>query len=833
MNKLIFVFIFLSFQLNSQIIVGTVTKESGKPISSCVIHGLKSSVRTVTDSTGSYLLEAGVGMNVIEYSAPGYSSLIDTIDVNTGEVRHDVTLFELSSELQEVVIQADKRELANEYIKKAIEKRAYHQELISEYMCDSYCFTSLEKDKYDSLKTDSIIGIEKLNLIEWNAISMYKYPNKFRDEYIAFNDFSETKVFEKLPSINPNAADEMFGRTEYISSDNKSYENPNALIEGINDFHFSLYDNLINANRITENPIISPIADNAFLYYKYFLEQSYYDSLNTLIYEINVVPKFDNEALLKGKLFLQQGDWAIISYDLEVNPKALLFLNDIEMKCEFTKIGDRIVPSKREYRYRIKKENKWIYGLVRLSHSNYKFTVENTKWLETKVYHEDAFTKDSLYWKEKRPFSLKEYELQYIAEQDSIIRYHESEEYLHKMDSIRNKFRLIQVLFNDGYAHVNSFKKYEFTICSVLEAAIHFGVGGYRNNLYGSYQKEFKNGKIIYGKPYLDYGYYNKDLKGSVEGYLLYNRMNFSKIGFQVGNVYDVVKGTQNIQNYIYQTNRVNNKKFEINYSREILNGLYVKTLLNYSDKKSIENIINPPWLDTILQYAGMVKQSFDPYKMVSATFDFEYHIRQKYMIRDNKKKVFPSLWPTLFVTYKKSIPGILGSTSDFDFFEFKVEENLKLNTFGKLNYKFTYGNFLQKKNLQVADFKFFRQSDMGFFSDPMNTLQLLDTNLNTASAYIQTNLIHHFNGFFLNKIWGINKLKLEETIGCSYLLLPQTNFSQFEYYVGIERKFNLFGDVVKFGLFWVNEYNSYAGSDSSIKFGMNFYNVFTDKWDF
>lgn len=54
--------------------------------------------------------------------------------------------------------------------------------------------------------------------------------------------------------------------------------------------------------------------------------------------------------------------------------------------------------------------------------------------------------------------------------------------------------------------------------------------------------------------------------------------------------------------------------------------------------------------------------------------------------------------------------------------------------------------------------------------------MQLIDTLLSTASNYLQFNYIHHFNGFFLDKIWLLNKLKLEECVGGGLLSVPDKN---------------------------------------------------------
>lgn len=114
-----------------------------------------------------------------------------------------------------------------------------------------------------------------------------------------------------------------------------------------------------------------------------------------------------------------------------------------------------------------------------------------------------------------------------------------------------------------------------------------------------------------------------------------------------------------------------------------------------------------------------------------------------------------------------------------------------------------------------------------------MHSLQLLDTALNTSNSFAQFNFIHHFKGYFLNKIWGINRLKLEETIGGSVLLVPENNFTQAEFYVGVQRMFRIRKTLFKLGIYGVSQVNSVDGTSLNLKFGVNFYNAFRDKWDY
>ncbi len=106
--------------------------------------------------------------------------------------RWDTILEDNVSALEEVVVVAQStKERGKEIMKEVIDKRSYFDDLLSEFSCETYCFASLEKDKIDSLKKDSIIGREKLNLIEWRSKSYFKKQAKFKDEFYAYNDFAD------------------------------------------------------------------------------------------------------------------------------------------------------------------------------------------------------------------------------------------------------------------------------------------------------------------------------------------------------------------------------------------------------------------------------------------------------------------------------------------------------------------------------------------------------------------------------------------------------------------------------------------------------------------
>jgi hypothetical protein len=827
---LLVLFIALNSLIFSQSLKGKVIDNQGSELPFAKIRIKNTSYGTVANAYGNYVLELKAGEYEVSVSAIGFEIHTEKITIHENFNTLDFVMKPAIQEIDEVVIVGKTtKERGKEIMKQVIDKRSYFYDLVSEFSCDTYCFTSLEKDKLDTIVKDSIIGKEKLNLSEWRALTSYKKPAKFKDEFYAFNDFSDAnKAFSGGVSIGiQSGAEELVAPTIGQQSD------PYMFVTSLKDAHINIFENLIEAPKLSQNPIVSPLAYNAFIYYNFYLESSFIDADSSFVYEIKVKPRFEQEALFDGTIFIRDEKWEVVSYQLGINPGALTYFKEIVLICDYKKIRERLVPTRREFVYNIKEGKTIINGLIRLNYADYKFEVADEKknfWLETATYTDDAFDKDTSFWNSKRPFTLKDIEKKFIHQQDSIINYHESDSYLREMDSLRNEFKFLNLIFGQ-VGHVNSFKKYEFSVDGLIQQVVPFGVGGYRHRLNVHYSKEFKNGKAFSVNPYIDYGFLNKDVKGSFGGSFTYNPKRFAKISFNVGDVYDFVTNYQNIQGTFAPGNRVRNKKFEVSHRHEVFNGLYMNVNVLYSNRQSIDSLKYPSWISEFGMFAK--PQSFEGYKILLTTLDFEYHFKQKYIIRKNKKIVLGSPWPVLNLQYKKGLPNVFSTQADFDYLELRANDEITLNTLGVSELKFISGMFLRKKDLRLIENRFFRTSDRYFFSNPTNSLQLLDTALNTSNSFMQFNYIHHFKGFFLNKVWLINKLKLEETIGGGFLIIPDAKFAQVEFYAGLERKFRIRKEVFKIGIYAVTADNTFEKANINFKVGVNFFNSFTQKWDY
>jgi hypothetical protein len=740
-----------------------------------------------------------------------------------------VTSPEREKEIEEVhIIPKTKKQRGKEIMKKVIAQREFYGDQLKNYSVETYCFTTLDKEKEDTLK-DNVSETERIDQLEWNATSYYKANGNYKDVFHGYLDCSK-KIQTVIGSDVGTSKFNLMGE-ESIMPNYALSTNPFLFIKGYKESDINLYSNLIYAPTICERPIISPLHSNAFIYYTFYLENVKLNQFNQTVYEIRIDPIFDNEALFQGTLYIVDKSFTISEYDLIVNSSVLNFFKSMQIKGNYELNDTFLFPTIREFNYVTNEGKLLIFGNSQINYFNFNKVVEEKSanfWTEPITYDDQALLQQRSYWDSIRPIKLTTRDSLFIANHDSLFKVQTSDTFLLRKDSIYNTISILNVLWN-GIGFKNTLKGNSLWISSLAAQVVPLGVGGYRHRLYFKYNKKFKNGKKIFIEPLIDYGFTNHDVKGELTLAYLYNPDRSSRIQVKGGDIYDFINSYQSIVGTWGPGNRVRNQKIELTHRMELVNGLYLENSYLYSTRSSIQGIKYPSWVDGFGTFAEPTP--FEGYKISLLTTEFEYRHHQKYLIQNKRKVVLGSKWPTVAAKFNLGIPNLFGGQSNFGLLEFRISDERKLRTFGDLFFKLTFGQFMYKNDLRVIEHKYFRTSDYYFFSNPTNSMQSLDTNMNTSSSYLQCNAIHHFNGFFLNKIWGINKLKLEESVGGGILTIPNTKYIQTEVYVGLERKFRIRKDLMKFGIYLISANSSHAPHSFRLKIGINNYDPFRSKW--
>ncbi|MEY5034772.1 MAG: hypothetical protein RL447_1150, partial [Bacteroidota bacterium] len=181
-----------------------------------------------------------------------------------------------------------------------------------------------------------------------------------------------------------------------------------------------------------------------------------------------------------------------------------------------------------------------------------------------------------------------------------------------------------------------------------------------------------------------------------------------------------------------------------------------------------------------------------------------------------------------------KGVPGFINSAIDFDYWEFGLLQTIQWGTPGNTSYTVKSGEFTNKRNLQVIDYRFMRQGDPLFFLNPQRMFQALDSTFPVFDRYYQGNLLHEFNGALVNKIPFLKKLRIQEVAGGGFLIAPERDLQYAELFAGIERVFKWpFNPLTRFklGVYVVGSVANQFKNPVQFKIGLTSWDRFRNRW--
>jgi hypothetical protein len=824
------------------VIQGKVTDSKGVPMPFASVFVKNATIGTATNSKGEYWLELEPGSYTLVVSFVGHIPQEIAVEVSRSSSQQlNFVLLEDNTALGEVIVYADTRDRAKEIMREVRKMRPDYLKAVEDYSCTTYLKTALDKKvklSADSAKKDTVnvtkdadlnqfFKRENLNLIESFSITYFERPKRYKEHFLAFKSYTETKgTVERGASIGISLGESMMAPEPQFT------DNPNVLYNDILSCDFNFYENQISFPEVSQMPLLSPLAETAGLAYQFDLEGSFYEG-NQLVYKVKVAPLFKTDAAFVGHIYVEDSTWIVRMLDVSVNPQAMTFCKDFHIIQNYRLVDGYVVPINRELSYTIKEGSEFILGNTRIRHSAYVINarVPQTKWTnEIKSFEPDAMEKPREFWEKIRPIQLQSKELEFIHTCDSLTDYFSSAAYYKKSDSIFNHISWWAPLV--GVGRRNSFIKQEWYIEGLLNQVQPFGIGGYRHKLPGYYNKEFANDHKLELDGFVDYGFRNKDVKGKMGVGWTYFPKKFVRTYVNVGDYYAMINDFASFAQVFSRSNFARHVSFSVAQRVEVVNGLFVEAGFNFSDQRPINNLQLENWSNELFG-ALNTPVNFERYIKSELVLEAKYRIKQKYMIKGNKKVILEARHPEITAKYKKGIPGLLNSEVNYDFLELIASHHIQLKRWGTSTWRVNYGNFMNKENLRVLEHKYFRGSDEGIFSNPLKSFQLLGPTLSSSNSYLMANYMHHFEGNITNKIPLINRLKLELAGGGGLLFIEDIDFRHVELFAGVERPFKLWGQLFKIGFYGVSAYNTMDRGAVTFKIGANMYNAFTRRWDY
>ncbi|KIO53511.1 DUF5686 and carboxypeptidase regulatory-like domain-containing protein [Flavobacterium hibernum] len=825
-NFTLFAFLFFSISNFAQI-KGTITDEKGNPLPFVSVLEENTYTSTTSNEQGKYQLNVKeVGKNKIVFQYLGFKTQKTAVAPDSKIILLDIKLLEESFALNEVIIDP-KNNPANAIIKSAIANKKDNSDKTARYTADFYSkgifkVKDLPKkilgQKIDlgadmSSNLDST-GTGILYLSETISKIAFEKPNKLKEKIIASK----------------------------ISGNNKGYSYNTATLST-----YDFYENTLDF----DVKLISPIADNAFSYYKYKLEGSFYDDNNQQIYKIKVTPKRDKEPVFEGYIYILDDSFAIYAIDLDIK--------GYRMKNEFTEL----MTLKQSFSYNSKNKiwtknaqtlsfNAGIFGIkfsgkFNYVYSNYEFPdsfAKKTFGNEIVAFEANANKKDDAFWNSIRPIPLTIEESTDYTKKDSLQTIRKSQKYTDSIDAKNNKFKVWYVLM--GYTHKNTFKKETFEYKGLLNVtSLSFNtVQGFNLDSGFSFKKTDEElGKSTSISTTFNYGF--SDERFRVTGQIIhkFNNINYATISAtggtktaQFNSAEPISKLINSISSLFFKDNymKLYNLEFaQVNYSQNVMNGLNLNGKVAYEQRKPLFNTTDYSFFKRDDTYSSnnplapddYVNPAFNQHHLFKAAISARINFGNKYISRpDGRYNIKDEKYPIIFLAFEKAFAA---SEKKYEFVRLgaSVLYDVSLGNKGVLGMNFRAGKFFNAENISFIDYRHFNgnQTHIGTNERYLNVFNLMPYYSNsTNDRYLEIHSEYNDTGFIMNKIPLLNLLKSTMNIGFHSLAIPDRKpYSEFT--IGLD---NLgFG---KFKVFRVDYIHSYQGGiqQNGVVLGLKILNV-------
>ncbi len=806
---------------------GYVMDKDNQPLPFVNVFVKEAEVGITTDEKGKFHFELVQGTYEVIFSMIGYEEKRIQITL-TKDVIRNVYMKESLQGIEQVEVVVKRRDPAYDIMKSAVAVKKRYLNQFESSRCNVYIKAgeigeniSKKKSKPEKEKSDSKKKQSKKEDKEPGDTTKPKKPTKILPQ----KSFVEVQLTKEWKA--PNNIKETVSAYEKRGSDYYLYYTSTT------DADFNFYKNLLNINGLTETPIISPLSVTGILAYRFKLLKSFMEG-EKLTYRIKIIPRRMGNLLMDGTIDIVDGDWNIKRLSLHLGKGSTNLFDDFTVKQEFNKHDDSIwVLSNQELLYTTKSGKELYKGQTKAIFSDWEINPpfkKNYFSNELGVVTEEAFERDSSFWETIRPEPLTEEEQEFVAYSDSIRELKESEEYLDSMQALANKVTL-RKLFIDGLAYVDYKKEKRLYFSSITGMVSPFDVGGFRVGYWMSYYKKFKKKRSIYVYGYPNYGFRNKDLKGSANMRWKYNPFREGYLSVRASREFDMINPYDAYINILKRNNWFQNDRFGFSNSIEIFNGLYSSFSTSFSYRTSISHYKIGNITDGLFDDNNF--RDFELHNAFKTTIGLSYTPKQKYIRRPNEKIVLGSKWPTFGVKYRKGWDKLFHSSIDFDYLEFYMRQKIKLGLGGTSEFKIKSGKFLNQDSVPIIDYKFQRMGDPYIYTDPLTTFQMLGSTFPTFDWYLEGHYIHHFNGALVNKFPIIKKTRLRLVAGGSVLYAMENNYQHIEAFAGAERIVKIARERFRFGFYVATAESNQAPVEAAFKVSVEYFNRQSQGWGF
>lgn len=750
---LMFLFLGASHLSQAQTIVSGFVKDAAtmQPLSFVSIY-LEGGAGVVTNEDGSYAIEIKSAKGKkLTFSYIGYKRIVKQI-ITDKDQKINVSL-EPDGKLEEIVIKTKRRGKYRNKNNPAVELMNLVIKNKDKNRITSYDFVQYQQ--YEKLSLSLANKPEKLmrsrlfknyqfilenvdtNALEGKALLPIYISEKLSDKYLA-------KIPEKNKTIVLGEKKVNYG--DFLDN------------QGINQYMNRLYSDInIYDNNITilTSQFLSPIADGGPTFYRYYIKDTVVLDSEKLI-ELYFTPKNPNDLIFRGTMYITlDGNYGVQKINMTISKNANLnWTRELKISQDFEKAFDgryQVVKSSMSAEFSLtKKASGGLFGQRTVLFRNYLINTPAPdsiyKDADIVVKNNSTERPDSFWKTERPPHALTSVEARAYYNIDS----------LRNMKSFKRLGDVFTLLFS-GYLEAG---KWELGNTNTFYS---FNpVEGFRLKAGGRTTTKLSNS--FYLNSYLAYGFKDEKFKYLLGATYSFNHksvysypLNYLKFSYQ----YETTIPGQELlyvqeDNFFLSFKRGNNNKWLYN---KYFKAEYVKEFgKNISYNITFKNWNQAPAGDIIFEK----KPDGNSVESITTT-ELSAGLRwapneQFYQGKEFRIPII-NKYPVFSLRFTKGINGLMSGAYNYQKIHFRSDKRFYLSQLGYLDATLEGGYIFGTLPYPLLTIHRANQT-YGYQLNSYNMMNFLEF---VSDEFASSRLDFHFNGFFLNKVPQIKRLKLRE----------------------------------------------------------------------
>ncbi len=743
---LLLVFMSMVFHAQTYTISGKVfDSESKEPLPFVPVLIKGTTVGSTTDFDGNYSITTDKKGDSLISTYVSYKKLTRPISRGVNQTVNMPMVLE-GVNLLEVVVKAGENP-AHRIIRNVIANKEYNNKI----KLDAYQYETYNKVEFD------------LNRIpkEMRDRKLFK-PIKF-----VFDNVDSANSGEKpsLPIFITEAISDVYYRSnptlkkEVIRANKITGIENTSVTSVMGDMYqnINVYDNHI---LVFNKDFVSPISDNGFFYYKYYLEDSLFIG-STRCYQIRFKSKRPQELCFSGNMWISDTTWAVKRLEMSIPKDANInFINAANIVQEFTQVDSTWMLSKDRLviDFAMNKNQVGIYGRKTTSYKDFKINQpKETKFYEfgDKIVVEDsALLYSNDFWDKNRHDSLSIREKKIYHMIDTI-----------KTLPVYRTWVDVLTIFVSGYKVVNNFE-----IGPYFNLVSYNRVEGLRTRFGGRTSSKFSRWYELQG--YVAYGFKDEKFKYSL-GFksFISKKPHRQLIGMTYKSDYEILGQSQNgfsqdnIFASLFRTSPLTNltrvDQTYAWYEREWVDGLTSKVTL-------IGRTITPLIANAYTYYKndGSIATK-ENIRNTEVRLNMRFAYKEKFISGDFSRISLGTKWPVMQVTYAKSLQNAFRGEYDYQKVVLNLSDRIRLiSLLGYTDYTAEVGKIFGAVPYPLMEL---HGGNETYVYDYMS-FNMMKYYEFASDQYASVGLFHHFEGLLFNKVPLLKKLKWREVVTCKAL---------------------------------------------------------------